>query len=418
MVAEDGLAFFSSALFSLAAALALLLSVRYLREERVDPAENAALILFSACGMSFFAAATNLIVLFLGLETLSLSLYILAGHRRDNLKSGEAALKYFLLGAFSSAFLLYGIALLYGSFGSLDLLEISRKLQEQGTTAGVNPLALAAVALLLVGFGFKVALVPFHVWAPDVYEGAPTPITAFLAAGSKAAAFVALLRVFSTSLPNLRENWVPILVALSALSMLFGSIVAIAQTNIKRMLAYSSISHAGYLALGVMAGSPLGATALLFYLLAYVLVNTAAFGIVLAMGTETRENLELSDYAGLARRRPWLAAAMTIFMLSLTGIPPTAGFVGKWYLFGAAVQAGFVGLAVLGVLCSVVSAFFYLRVIFIMYMREPEGAREWRPAGAPLATAIVLGVMAALALGLAPSWWLSLAERTAASIFR
>jgi len=418
MLAPDGLSFFATAIFSLAAIVALLLSPRYLQQEKVDPTEHSALILFAACGMSLMAATTNLIVLFLGLEVLSVSLYILIGYRRDNLRSDEAALKYFLLGAFSAAFLLYGIALLYGRFGSFDLVEISHRLRAGDTLDRRNLLGLVGMNLVLVGFAFKVALVPFHVWAPDVYEGAPTPATAYLAAGSKAAAFVALLRILPNAFPLVHAQWAPILCVLAALSMFVGAVVAIAQTNIKRMLAYSSISHAGYMSLGVLAASALGSTALLFYLLVYVLVNSAAFGVVLAMGSADGENLELSDYAGLASRRPWLAAAMAIFMLSLTGIPPTAGFVAKWYVFGAAVQAGFVWLAVLGVLCSVISAFFYLRVIVMMYMHEPEKEIPSARSGTPLAVAIGLGVLAALAIGLAPAWWLSLAQSTAANMLR
>ena len=417
MAVTDGLSIFGTILFSGAAALALMLSEPFVRAEGIDPTEYSAIILFAACGMSFFAATTNLLVLFLGLETLSIAFYILAGSRRNDLRSDEAALKYFLLGAFCSTFLLYGIALIYGSTGSFDLLGISAKLRENPPGGG-DLLVPAGMALLLVGFAFKAALVPFHVWAPDVYEGAPTPVTAFFAAGGKAAALVVLLRVLSTGLPELRGSWVPVLWVLSALSMFVGSVVAIAQTNIKRMLAYSSISHAGYISLGVLAGSSLGTMALLFYLFVYVVVNSAAFGVVQAMRNGDQENLELSDYAGLGTRRPWLAASMAIFMLSLTGIPPMVGFAAKWYIFGAAVQAGFVGLAVLGVLCSAISAFFYLRVIVIMYMREPEGEATWQPTGPALGIAIGLGVAVALVIGIWPAWLLSLAQSAAEAIVR
>ena len=318
------------------AAVTLMLSSSYLREHDFEFGEFYCLVLFATAGMMLLAAAGDLVVVFLALELMSLSLYVLAGLFKRELASGEAAMKYFLLGAFASSFLLYGIALVYGAAGTTNLDRIAAAMAVRPR----DPLFVVGFGLLLVGFGFKISSVPFHMWAPDVYEGAPTSVTALIATGSKAAAFAALIRVLTVALKAAQPDWSVLLWAIAVVSMTAGNVIAIAQSNLKRMLAYSSIAHVGYMLVGLVAGGVPGAGAVLFYLLAYTFTTAGAFGAILLVERSDGEAVEVGDYAGLARRHPVLAATLGVFLLSLIGIPPLAGFVAKFYLFGSAVRAG------------------------------------------------------------------------------
>lgn len=362
----DGVAAFTNVVCLIAAGLSLMMAPAYLTMIGVRAREFYPLVLFAVSGMMIMGAARDLIVLFLGLEIMSIAAYVLAGIHRTDEKSGEAALKYFILGAFATGFLLYGIAILYGATGSTVYADIAA-----AVLAAPRPVVLGGVALLIVALGFKVSAVPFHFWAPDVYQGAPTSVTALMAVGIKAAAVAGFARLFLTAFSPLHAEWGVLLWWLSVLTMTVGNFVAIAQNNVKRMLAYSSIAHAGYLLAAIVAGTPRGGGAVLFYLLAYAFMNLGAFAVVIALGAKGEPNEQFSDYAGLASRRPLVAAAMVLFMLSLTGIPPLVGFVGKLYLIEAIVQAGYIWLAVIMVLNSAVSAYYYLRVIIEMFMRDP-----------------------------------------------
>jgi NADH-quinone oxidoreductase subunit N len=359
-------------------------------------------------------SAREMIALFVALEIMSVALYALAGMRREQVESQESAVKYFVTGAFSSAFLLYGIALLYGASGSTSLARIAVALS--GAAPGTRTLALLGTGLVLVGFGFKVASVPFHMWAPDVYEGAPTSVTAFMAAGVKVAAFGGLLRVLSEAVPALGSAWRPVLAILAVVSMVGGNLGALAQGNVKRMLAYSSIAHAGYLLTALVALPRAAAEAVLFYLVAYAAVNLGGFGALAALARDGKEPLSLGDLSGLARRRPALAAALTVFLISLTGVPVSGGFVGKFYLFWAAVSAGYAALAVVGVLMSVVSAYYYLRVVVFMYMREPVGEDTWSAVAPGAGFALAVSVALVLFLGIYPAPVLALARLAAGSL--
>ncbi len=412
----DPLALAFHLIFLLVAALTILGSVRALQQEKAAHGEFYALVLFAVSGMTMMAATENLLTIFLGLEILSISLYVLAGFTRDQVFAIEGALKYFLLGAFSTGFLLYGIALFYGVTGRIDLRGIASNLAA-ASGRPVDPLLLAGAALLLIGLAFKVAAVPFHFWAPDVYQGSLAPVSGFMAAGTKAAAFATLLRVVTVGLqdPTMKARWVAILSALALLSMVAANLVALAQQNIKRMLAYSSIANAGYLLLAVAAGGRTGRApaVVLFYLSAYALMTIGAFAVAALVGRsgEADDGYAITAYAGLSRRRPWLAAAMAIFMLSLTGIPPTGGFMGKYYIFLSAVDAGMYGLAVVGLLASVVGAFYYLRVIVQMYLREPGGIPDPGPPTPAEGLAILIAALGTLAIGLAPARLFDLALR-------
>ncbi len=408
MLALDSYALFFNLIFCLVGGMTILMSVHYLDVADIHPGEYYALILFATVGMVVMAAATDLIVIFLGLETMSIAVYVLAGIWLKRLRSSEAALKYFLLGAFASGFFLYGIALMYGATGSVQLGKIAAHVSAHGA----SPLLLIGVALLIVGFGFKVAAVPFHVWAPDVYEGAPTTITAFMAVGVKAAAFAAFARVFLHTLGAIHAEWQGILWIIAVLTMTVGNVTALVQRNIKRMLAYSSIAHAGYLLVAMVAGKDLGGAALMYYLVAYGLMNLGAFGVVLAVGRKGEPNEEFSDYAGLGFRYPALGLAMTLFMLSLTGVPPLVGFTGKFYIFSAAVKAGYIWLAVIGVLNSVVSAYYYIRVVVNMYMYEGEKTIEVLSGRPALAVAILIAAIGTVLMGVFPSASISLAKES------
>jgi NADH-quinone oxidoreductase subunit N len=372
----------------------------------VPAGEYYALVLLSTSGMAFMAAANDLIVIFLALEIMSVAVYVLAGTLRGDARSAEAALKYFLLGAFASAFFLYGIAFFYGATGSTRLDVIARAVAADGS----SPYLLLGTALVLVGFGFKVALAPFHLWTPDVYEGSPTAITALMAVGVKAAGFAAFARVFSQALGATAAHWSWLLAALAVLTMTIGNVTAVSQTSVKRMLAYSSIAHAGYALVGLVVGTPAGGAALLFYLAVYAAMNVGAFGVLAALGRRGEPNENLADMAGVGFRQPVLGLAMVVFMLSLAGIPPTAGFEGKFYLFSAAVDAGWVWLAVISVVNSLVSVYYYFGVLVQMYMVEgtkPLVRAASRPA---LLATILIAVAATMLLGLFPAGAMDLAR--------
>jgi len=374
MLVVDGFADFLSALFLGSGLVTIALSHDYLKRMNIERSEYYILMMFSISGMMLMAMTADLIVVFLALELLSIPLYVLAGFARPRLDSEEAALKYFLLGAFAGGFVVYGVAMVFGATGTTSLEQVVAAVKLG--TANLSLLSVGA-ALILIGLGFKVAAVPFHMWTPDVYQGSPSAVTAFMAVGAKAGGFAALLRIFVTAFPALGIDLTPILWALAALTMILGNVVAIAQSNIKRLLAYSSIAHAGYILMAVVPYSnggvaPDAVASALFYLLAYAVTSFGAWAVVIALERVDYTGLALDDYAGLGRKHPALAAAMAIFMLSFTGVPPTLGFVGKFYLFRTALQGGFVGLAIIGVLTSLISAYYYLRVVVIMYMREGE----------------------------------------------
>ena len=411
-LALDSYALFFNGIFCLAGTLTVLMSGSYLEITKIRQGEYYALLLFAAVGMVLMAAATDLITIFLGLETMSIAVYVLAGIWHQRLASNEAALKYFLLGAFASGFLLYGMALIYGATGSLQLAVIAEQVAAQGSST----LLLVGMGLLLVGFGFKIAAAPFHVWTPDVYEGSPTTITAFMAVGVKAAAFAAFARVFLHTLDAVHTEWEGVVWVIAVLTMTVGNLTALVQTNIKRMLAYSSVAHAGYVLVAMVAGKDLGGAALMYYLVAYGFMNLGAFGVVLALNRHGEANEELSDYAGLGFRYPALGMAMAIFMLSLTGVPPLVGFTGKFYVFSAAVKAGYIGLAIIGVLNSAVSAYYYVRVIVTMYMQEDEKGLEIAALRPALSLAIIIAAAGTVLLGIFPSASISIARESFLSL--
>ena len=413
MLVVDGFALFLNVVIGAGAILVLLLSVGYLPRLGVAAGEYYALILFATVGMMLMAAGTDLLVVFLALELMSLSLYVLAGTFRTHPEGNEAALKYFLLGAFASAFFLYGIALLYGATGTTNLGRLGAALAAPG--AARDPMVLAGLALVLVGFGFKTSAVPFHQWAPDVYQGAPTTVAALIASGSKVAAFGALLRVL-LAMHLLEAEWIGALWLLAALTMTVGNVVALAQSNVKRLLAYSSIAHVGYMLVGLAAGLVPGASAVLFYLGVYAIASVGAFGTVLLLEREGEEAVDLVAYGGLAGRHPVLALGLTVFLLALIGMPPTAGFVGKFYLFSAAIQRGLVWLAIIAVLNSVMAAYYYLRLIVYMYMREPEGAATTALVTPAASIALLVSVWVSLQLGIWPGPVLAMAQRAVAPL--
>jgi len=415
MAVLDNLTLFATLVIGYATGLVLLESIDYLKRRGMESGEFYILVLFAAAGMVIMAGANDLIVVFLGLETMSLALYVLAGFFRTEIQAGEASMKYFLLGAFASGFFLYGIALIYGATASTNLDKIGAAVK---AGAGRDPLLLIGFALLLVGFGFKISAVPFHMWTADVYEGAPTSVTAFIASGSKAAAFAALLRLLLESLRPLQGEWTWLFWVLAALSMTLGNVVAIAQQNLKRMLAYSSIAHVGYMLVGIVAVGGLGGGSVLFYLLVYTFTIAGAFGIILLLERSGEEAVGIGDTAGLATRHPLAALALALFLLSLVGIPPTAGFVGKFYLFGAAVRSGYVWLAVIGVLNSAAAAYYYLRIIVNMYMREPEGPPAVIMPSFAGALAVAVALWGVIQLGIFPAPLFDLAQSAVLPLLR
>ena len=380
MFVLDSFSIFFKVLFLLAGILTLLVSGRWLERSGVGGGEYYALILFALLGMMLVASSGEFLTLFLSLETMALSFYPLVGYARDDRRGGEAALKYFLLGSLSSGILLYGISLVYAMTGTTNLGLIGMSRSAAALEAGQGPFFLLGVILITAGLGFKIAAAPFHMWAPDTYEGAPTPITLFLSTASKAAGFVALLRIFTMAFARIGDQWAILLILLAVASMTIGNLAALLQENVKRMLAYSSIAHAGYALMGLIAvglGHDLGTrewglVAVILYLAIYTFVNAGAFALVAALKRDGMAGERVADFAGLARRSPWAAFAMLVFMLSLAGIPATAGFIGKWYLFGSVVRADAAWIAVVAVLNSVVSLYFYVRVVVMMYMRPAE----------------------------------------------
>ncbi len=416
MVVMDGFSNFLNVLFLVTGLLGIAIAYGYNRRMGIERGEYYAILLFSVIGMMLMAQATDLIVVFLALELLSIPLYVLAAFAYPKTDSEEAGVKYFLLGAFATGFVVYGIALTFGATGSTAITGIV-----DAVKAGKADMTLLMVgsALILVGFGFKVAAVPFHMWTPDVYQGAPTSVTAFMAAGAKAAGFAALLRFFATAFPSLSADLTPVLSALAALTMIVGNVIAVAQTDIKRMLAYSSIAQAGYILMAfVPFGNPdvraVSVAAGVFYLVAYTITSFGSWGVVMALETAEGKGLSISEYAGLGKKYPWLAAAMTVFMLSLTGLPPTLGLVGKFFLFRAAVQGGFIPLAVIGVVTSLISAFYYLRVVVTMYMKDgnPSVTREsW------LELTIGISVAVTVLVSLFPASLFDLAARAIFGLF-
>jgi NADH-quinone oxidoreductase subunit N len=391
--------------------LAVLSSSEYLRRENMPGGEFYALVLFSVMGQCIMVTANELIMIFIGLEISSIASYILAGYLRDDTRNNESALKYFLLGSFATAFLLYGVAWIYGITGSTNL-ELVRHAIE---TPGFDSLALAGVAaaLIFVGLGFKISAVPFQVWAPDVYQGAPAPVSAFLSVGPKAAAFAILIRVFLTAFGPIESRWMPFVWGCALATMIVGNFAALKQSNIKRMLAYSSIAHAGYVLVAVTAHSDTGAAAAMFYLAAYALTNIGAFAVVTYFARKGEKYVAIDDFAGLAQRQPMMAAMMTIFLLSLIGVPLTGGFFGKFYIFKAALDANLLWLTVLGLLNSAVAAYYYLQILVVMYMKEPgESAENLPPVGFALKVAVIASAIGTLILGIFPSLILDYASRT------
>jgi NADH-quinone oxidoreductase subunit N len=415
MIAIDEFRVFTNFLFLLAAALFVLISERYLEQEGLQWGEVHVLVLLATVGMMVFASANDLMVAFIGLEMMSLPVYVLTGINRRDRRSAEGALKYFLLGAFSSAFFLFGVALIYGATQTTVLPLIASAAATQGNSL----LMLGGIGMLTVGFGFKVAAVPFHMWTPDAYEGAPAPVTAFMAAGVKAAAFAAFLRVFLTAFPALNESWGQMIFWLAIATMVTANLIALVEGNVKRMLAYSSIAHAGYLLVALASGSTSGAASYLFYLVVYTLMTIGSFAVVFAVGRTGESRLDLEAYSGLAWEKPLIGIVMTIFLLSLAGFPFTGGFIGKVYILQSAVANDLVPLAVVLVLTSLVSYWYYLRMAWYMWFREPHPvAANAEPIamGGALKAALVLSAILIVLLGVLPNELLDAAERSAASL--
>jgi NADH-quinone oxidoreductase subunit N len=383
--------------------------------EELPAGEYYTLMLFSIAGMMMMAASIDLLVTFLALEILSLGVYVLTAIRRSSLAGAEGAFKYFLLGAFSSAFFLYGVALTFAFAGSTRLDRVAAAIAAQAGTPGI--LVLLAIGLVMVGFAFKVSAVPFHMWTPDAYQGAPTIVTGFMSTAVKAAAFAAFVRVFLSTFEPLKDFWVPLLGAIAIATMIVGTVVGVAQTSVKRMLAYSSIAHAGYLLVGIIAANSAGKAAILFYLLAYAITNLGAFAIMALLASKPYEHDEVRDFAGLWQSRPALAALMTVFLLSLGGLPPTAGFIGKWYIFAAAVQEGQYWLAIIGVLTSVISVFYYIRIIVMMYMSEQRHEAPVVPISAASVAALAMTTAATFYLGVYPTTVIDLALSSIETLF-
>lgn len=410
MVTVDRFALAFQTLFLLGGLLTVLISLNRVEEEYVQYGDLFGLLLLAIFGLMVMTSTTHFLIVFLGLEILSIALYVMAGYRKMRVDSLEAALKYLLLGAFATGFFLYGVALIYGATGQLEMAHI----REAAAAGGAGWLLSAGALLVLVGFAFKAALVPFHMWTPDVYQGAPTPVTAFMSTGTKAAAFAVLARVVTLVLPEGTIAWGTILSILAVLTMTVGNLMAIVQSNVKRMLAYSSIAHAGYLLVALAAGNAAGRSAILYYLLVYTLMNAGAFGVIAWLGRGLREErLTFESYRGLGYRYPFVSLAMAVFMFSLAGIPPTGGFLGKFFLFAAAVKAGYIPLVVIAVLNAVVSVFYYLRLVINLYMREADEPAEAAKAHPGLIAALVIALIGVLWLGVAPGGLLGVFDAAA-----
>jgi NADH-quinone oxidoreductase subunit N len=411
MALADNFALFFSFIFLISSFLVVLLSISFLKREEQVRGDYYALLLFATLGMMLMASSYDLIVIFLGLEIVSVSLYILSGFRKKDLKSNEASMKFFLMGSFATSFLIFGIALIYGNFGTTNLEKILFLAPFSGVFAGASELLLyAGIGFLIVGFGFKIASVPFHMWMPDVFEGAPTPIAGFISAGPKAAGFAALLRIFLLAFSSIKPDWTLIFWILAVLSMTTGNLLALWQTNLKRLLAYSSIAHGGYILIAFVSGSNSAISGVLFYLSAYILMNLGAFAVIISMGSKEKEGTDLfKEYAGAGLKNPFLGVFMAIFMLSLAGFPPFAGFFAKFYIFSSAIKSGYLGLVIIAVINSLISVYYYLRVIVYMFMRPAE--EDVKPVSIPfsLGLVILLTGIGILALGILPQELLNLA---------
>ncbi len=414
MYRVDGFSTFFKFIFLAVTFLTVLISFRYLKIEDINLGEYYTLVLFSAIGMMVMASGNDLLTIYIGLELLSIPIYILVGFIKRDLVSQEGGIKYFLLGIFSSAIILYGIALIYGYTGTIYLDGIREALAK---TSGVHPLLTLAIILLTAGFAFKIALVPFHMWAPDAYQGAPTSITAFMSVGTKAAAFAALVRVFMVAFADSREQWTILLWLFAVVSMTWGNIAAMVQTNLKRLMAYSSIAHAGYILIGLVVGTRTGITSVLFYMAAYLFMNLGVFAMIILLCRKNFRGDRLEDFRGLARQHPWPALALVIFFLSLAGIPPTAGFVGKFYLFAGAIESGFIWLAIIGLLNSALSLYYYFRVVMLMYMQETT-VRIPTSNSVALTVGIVLMVAGVFAIGVYPHPFLVAAKVSVAGLLK
>ena len=409
----DSYSNFFKLILYIASALTILLSINYLKQERINVGEYYAFLLFALCGMMVTVSAEDMLLVFLGLELSALSLYILAGFKRFQQKSMEAAAKYFVIGSFSSAILLFGISLLYGLAGTTTLAGIGQRITSMGS--GVDPAWILALLLLIIGFSVKVPAVPFHMWTPDVYEGAPTPVTAFLSVASKIAGIAIFLKVFMEAFGGIHDTWRVLLIFLAVATIFFGNIVALLQTNIKRMLAYSSIAHSGYALIGILAGTYMGAFAVMLHMLIYAFMNMGAFGVVMQLRKNGVESEEIEDLAGLAKHNRLAAFIMLIFMFALAGIPPTAGFIGKFYIFMAAVHADLVWLAVLIVIGSGISIYFYLNIIMVMYMKEPDGTVTLSTSR-PAILALAVAAIAVVVLGIYPAPVIDFTDQAVLSI--
>jgi len=414
MLMVDGFATFFRVLVIAVGILTVFPSYRFLARQGAETSEYHALLLFSIAGQCLMAASNDLIMVFIGLEISSIASYILAGYLRDDKRCNEAALKYFLLGSFATGFFLYGVALIYGATGSVNLLIVRRAVLHQAA----DPVFLAvAAALMFVGLAFKVSAAPFQIWAPDVYQGAPTPVSAFLSAGPKAAAFAIFLRIFVTAFDSIGNRWEPMVWACALASMCIGNFAALLQTNIKRMLAYSSIAHAGYVLVALTAHSDTGTAAAMFYLASYAFMNVGAFSAVSVLTGKGERFQNIDDFKGLGRKQPLTAALFSIFLLSLIGVPLTGGFFGKFYIFKAALDSHLVWLTILGLLNSAVAAYYYLRILVVMYMYEPGEATEGaEPLTFGLRIALLLPALGTLFLGIFPTWVLEFAGKSSAIV--
>jgi NADH-quinone oxidoreductase subunit N len=415
VIVADNFGLFVTLVLLIVGLLTIMFSSSVVLRDGLPGGDYYVLVLFAIVGMIMMAVANDLLVIFIALEILSIAVYVLTGIRRDDPRATEAAFKYFLLGAFSSAFFLYGIAFTYGLTGTTRLDRVGTFIAAQSMSD--NPLVLVALGLLLVGFAFKISAVPFHMWTPDAYEGAPAVVTGFMSTGVKAAAFASFARVFLSAFEPFSSEWAPMVWVLAVATMVLGTVVGVAQSNLKRMLAYSSIAHGGYLLVGLVAANQVGKAAILFYLLAYAVTNLAAFGVIAMLGAKDVANDELRDYSGLWHTQPALAAMMTVCLLSLGGLPPTAGFIAKWYIFSAAVSAGYYDLAIIGVLTSVVSVFFYLRVVVMMYMSDRQSTAAPSRMPAIGMAALVASVIVIFYLGILPTPVLNFAAQSIATIF-
>jgi NADH-quinone oxidoreductase subunit N len=412
MLIVDGFATFFRILVLAVGAMTVLSSYRFLSRDRTEPGEFHALILFSLSGQCLMVSANSLIMIFIGLEISSIATYILCGYLRDDKRANESALKYFLLGSFATAFFLYGVAIIYGATAETNLSAIRQVLT--GPTPPPMAMVGIAMALLFVGLCFKVSGAPFQVWAPDVYQGAPTPVTAFMSAGPKAAAFAIFLRIFMTAFQGNSDVWEPLVWICALLSMTIGNCGALLQSNVKRMMAYSSIAHAGYVLVALAARSEIGTASAMFYLAAYACMNIGVFAVIAHISGKHERHLSIKDFSGLASKQPLTAALLTVLMLSLIGVPLTGGFFGKFYIFKAALQSNLVWLTVLGLINSAIASYYYLHLLVVMYMNEPgEATKDLEPMPLPLQAALVIPVVGTLILGIYPTALLTFAGDSA-----